>query len=106
MRRRSAIRSLCLSIGLIGLFGCAHGGAWLVQDDESGGVVTYLYRDDQGGPMGSRYRNDALEIMKLRCPEGYTVVREGEAKGSQALSGRDTDDHIRRRWAFQFRCKE
>lgn len=106
MRRPSTIMSLCLSVGLIGLFGCAHGGAQLIQDDDSGGVVAYLYRDDQGGPMGSRYRKDAIQIMKLRCPQGYTVVKEGETRGLKGVSTIEgAENQVTRRWAFQFRCK-
>ncbi len=106
MRRRSTIMSLCHSVGLMGLLGCAQGGAQLIQDNDSGGVVAYLYRDDRGGPMGSRYRNDAIEIMKLRCPQGYTVVKEGEARGLSGVSSIEgAEDQGSRRWAFQFRCK-
>ena len=106
MRYRSIIMLLCLSAGLIALHGCAHGGAQLIQDDDSGGVVAYLYRDDQGGPMGSRYRKDAIEIMKLRCPQGYTVVKEGETRGFKGVSSIEgAEDQVTRRWAFQFRCK-
>ena len=106
MRCRSIILSLCLSVGLMGLLGCAHGGAQLIQDDDSRGVVAYLYRDDQGGPMGSRYRKDAIEIMKLRCPRGYTIVKEGETRGLKGVSSIEgAEDQVSRRWAFQFRCK-
>jgi hypothetical protein len=81
MKRRATFMSLCLGVGLIALLGCVSGGAQLVRDDDSGGVVTYLYKDDRGGPTGSRYRNDAIEIMKLKCPHGYIVVKEGETRG-------------------------
>lgn len=97
--------SFCFGLGLMGLFGCA-GGAQLVRDDESGGIVTFLYRDDRGGPTGSRYRNDAIEIMKLRCPQGYIVVKEGETRGMTGVSSLEgAEEQGSRRWAFQFRCK-
>ena len=106
MKRRSIIMSLCLSVGVVQLLGCVSGGAQLVRDDESGGVVTYLYKDERGGPTGSRYRNDAIEIMKLRCPRGYTVVKEGETRGLSGVSSIEgNEDQVTRRWAFQFRCK-
>jgi hypothetical protein len=98
--------SLCLSVGVVQLLGCVSGGAQLVRDDDSGGVVTYLYKDERGGPTGSRYRNDAIEIMKLRCPRGYTVVKEGETRGLSGVSSIEgNEDQVTRRWAFQFRCK-
>ncbi|WP_447983558.1 hypothetical protein [Nitrospira sp. Nam74] len=106
MRPRSIIMSLCLSVGFMGLLGCAHGGAQLVQDTDDGGIVTYLYKDERGGPMGSRYRKDAIEIMKLRCPQGYMVVKEGETRGLSGVSSIEgAEDQVSRRWAFQFRCK-
>ena len=106
MTRHAIILSLCLSPGLLGLLGCVSGGAQLLRDDDSGGVVTYLYKDDRGGPTGSRYRNDAIEIMKLKCPHGYTVVKEGETRGLSGVSSIEgAEDQLTRRWAFQFRCK-
>ncbi len=106
MERRATIMSLCFSVGLLGLLGCVSGGAQLVRDEDSGGVVTYLYKDDRGGPAGSRYRNDAIEIMKLRCPQGYIVVKEGETRGLSGVSSVEgNEDEVSRRWAFQFRCK-
>jgi hypothetical protein len=106
MKRDSIIMSLCLSVGVVQLLGCVSGGAQLIRDDDSGGVVTYLYKDERGGPTGSRYRNDAIEIMKLRCPRGYTVVKEGETRGLSGVSSIEgNEDQVTRRWAFQFRCK-
>ena len=101
----AAIIWLALSIGVMGLLGCA-GGAQLVKDDDEGGVVTYLYKDERGGPTVSRYRNDAIEIMKLKCPRGYTIVKEGETRKSSGVSTIEgAEDSVTRRWAFQFRCK-
>jgi hypothetical protein len=106
MTRRATIISLCFGAGVLNLMGCVSGGAQLVRDNDSGGVVTYLYKEDRGGPTGSRYRKDAIEIMKLKCPHGYIVVKEGEAKGLSGVSSVEgTEDEPSRRWAFQFRCK-
>jgi len=106
MKRRATIIVLCLSAGVMGLLGCVSGGAHLVRDDDSGGVVAYLYKEDRGGPTGSRYRSNAIEIMKLKCPQGYTVVKEGETRGLSGVSSVEgTEDESSRRWAFQFRCK-
>lgn len=101
----TAIIWLGLSVVVIGLLGCA-GGAQLVRDDGEGGVVTYLYKNERGGPAVSRYRNDAIEIMKLKCPRGYTIVKEGETHGLSGVSSVEgAEDSVTRRWAFQFRCK-
>ena len=50
MKWRSIIISMGLGAGLLELMGCVSGGAQLVRDDDSGGVVTYLYKDERGGP--------------------------------------------------------
>jgi len=106
MTRRATIIALCLGTGFLSLLSCVSGGAELVQDNDSGGVVAYLYKDDRGGPTGSRYRSNAIEIMKLKCPHGYIVVKEGETKGLSGVSSVEgTEDEPSRRWAFQFRCK-
>jgi hypothetical protein len=97
--------SLSLMAGLMGLMGCA-AGAQLVHETESGGVVTYLYKEERGGPAASRYRKDALELMKHKCPQGYTVTKEGETRGLSGVSSVEgAEDQVSRRWAFQFRCK-
>jgi hypothetical protein len=91
----------------IGLTACSE-GATLVRESPQGGVVTYLYREDRGGPMFSRYRPDALEIMSRKCPSGYSISQEAEAKGSSTVEGTregTEDDRRARRWGLQFRCK-
>ena len=95
---------MCLA-ELSGWLGCS-GGAQLVRETDTGGVVAYFYKDERGGPTGSRYRKDALEIMNKKCPHGYTVVKEGETRGFSGVSTLEgAEDEPSRRWAFQFRCK-
>lgn len=87
--------------------GCAE-GAKLVQESPAGGVVTYPYKEDRGGAMFSRFRGEALEVMKAKCPSGYTVLTEGETRGHESVSGTTEgteDDTKRRRWGLKFRCK-
>ena len=44
--------------------------------------------------------------MKLKCPQGYTIVKEGETHGLSGVSSVEgAEDSVTRRWAFQFRCK-
>lgn len=98
------------AIGLAGLLvcgGCAD-AAQLVQETAHGGVVTYLYKEERGGPTLSPYRARALEIIKKKCGPGYLIVREGEARGPRNVSGvrEGTEDEIKnRRWGLQFRCQ-
>jgi hypothetical protein len=96
-----------LGVLVLSMVGCSE-GAKLARETDSGGVVTYLYREERGGVLGSRYRRDALEIIQKKCPMGYTIVREGEARrsggGSGILEGTE-DEPTGRRWALQFRCK-
>jgi hypothetical protein len=87
--------------------GCAD-TAKLVQETAMGGIVTYLYKADRGGPVTSAHRMEALELIKKKCGSGYLIVREGEAQGYRSISGtvEGTEDEARnRRWGLQFRCK-
>ena len=58
----------------------------LTHETEQGGVVTYLFKEDRGGPMGSPHRRDALKIIEGKCPSGYTVLKEGEVQGYSSMS--------------------
>jgi hypothetical protein len=58
----------------------------MTQETEQGGVVSYLFKDDRGGPMGSPHRKAALKLIDEKCPSGYTVVREGEMRGYGSMS--------------------
>lgn len=100
-----------LSIGLfaVTLLTCAacSDAVQLVGETETGGVVTYLYKEDRGGPMGSPHRKEALQVIDKKCPSGYTVVRDGEVRGYSGMSS--TDGHegevTGQRWGIRFRCK-
>ena len=73
-----------------------------------GGVVTYLYKADRGGPVMSPHRVEALELIKKKCVSGYSIVREGEAQSHRSIPGivEGTEDEVRNlRWGLQFRCK-
>ena len=88
------------------LVGCSD-AVQLAHETETGGVVTYLYKEERGGPMGSRHRKEALKVIDKKCPAGYVVMRDGEAKGNPMISAQEgqTDEDIGRRWGIQFRCK-
>jgi len=103
MMTRRLLRLLFLL--MVPLVGCSQ-GATLVRETDNGGVVTFIYKEDRGGPTLSTYRKDAIDIMRKKCPQGYTIVKEGETRGETAVSSLEgTEDQVTRRWAFQFRCQ-
>jgi hypothetical protein len=88
------------------LAGCSD-AVTLTRETDTGGVVTYLFKEDRGGPMGSPHRRDALKVMERKCPSGYTVVKDGEVPGYSGMSSAEGQEGepSGRRWGIQFRCK-
>jgi len=86
--------------------GCSQ-AVLLTQEREQGGVVTYLFKEDRGGPMGSPYRRDALKLIEGKCPSGYRVLKDGEVQGYSSMStvGGAEGEVSGRRWGIEFRCK-
>ena len=86
--------------------GCSQ-AAMLTHETENGGVVTYLYKEDRGGPMGSPHRGKAVEVMGKKCSSGYTVLNEGEVQGYGSTSSVEGMEGVivGQRWGLQFRCK-
>ena len=99
---RAAAVATCIVV-----VGCAD-GVKLVQEHDTGGVVIYPFKGEQG-PMLSSFRKEALAIMKDKCGVGsYAIVREGETKGRSQLTSpiEDAQEFVReRRWGIQFQCK-
>ena len=91
---------------LVLLSGCSD-AVHMTHETETGGIVTYLYKEDRGGPMGSPHRKAALQMIDKKCPAGYIVMRDGEVKGTPMISSQEgtTDEDSGRRWGIQFRCK-
>jgi len=89
------------------LTSCAD-GAKLVQEHDTGGVVIYPFKGEQG-PLLSSFRKEALAIMKDKCGErSYSIIREGEAKGRTRIVSpiEGTEEIVQeRRWGIQFQCK-
>ena len=79
----------------------------MTHETEQGGVVTYIFKEDRGGPMGSPHRKTALNLIDEKCPSGYTVVRDGEMRGYGSMSSVEGQEGevTGRRWGIQFRCK-
>ena len=94
-------------IGAFTLVGCAD-GVKLVQEHESGGVVVYPFRGDQGSLLSS-FRQEALALMQEKCgTRSYLILREGEAQGrSRVVSPMEGQEEViqERRWGIQFQCK-
>lgn len=86
--------------------GCSQ-AVMLTHETENGGVVTYLYKENRGGPMGSPHRREAVAVMEKKCPSGYTVRNEGEVRGYASRSSVEgaEGEVTGRRWGLQFRCK-
>lgn len=87
-------------------FGCSE-AVLLTHETETGGIVTYLFKEDRGGPMGSPHRRDALKVIEKKCPSGYTVLKDGEVQGYSSMSSVEgaEGEVSGRRWGIQFRCK-
>src|SRR5215470_4433099 len=58
--------------------GCSQ-AVMLTNETENGGIVTYLFKEDRGGPMGSPHRREAIQVMEKKCPSGYTVIKDTAA---------------------------
>jgi hypothetical protein len=87
------------------LSGCSD-AVHMTHETEQGGVVTYLFKEDRGGPMGSPHRKAALKLIEEKCPSGYTVVRDGEVRSGTMSAAEGQEGEItNRRWGIQFRCK-
>jgi hypothetical protein len=86
--------------------GCSN-AVMLSQETEQGGIVTYLFKEDRGGPMGSPHRMDALKRIEGKCPLGYTILKDGEVQGYNSMSSVEgaEGEITGRRWGIQFRCK-
>jgi hypothetical protein len=79
----------------------------LTRETETGGVVTYLFKEERGGSMGSPHRKEALKVMEKKCPSGYVVVKDGEVASYGSMSNIEGPggEATGRRWGIQFRCK-
>jgi hypothetical protein len=86
--------------------GCSQ-AVTLTHETENGGIVTYLFKEDRGGPMGSPHRREAIQVMEKKCPSGYTILKDGELQGYSSISTTEgaEGDIVGRRWGMQFRCK-
>ena len=86
--------------------GCSQ-AVMLTHETENGGVVTYLFKEDRGGPMGSPHRREAIKVMEKKCPSGFTILKDGEVQGYSSMSSVEgaEGETVGRRWGMQFRCK-
>ncbi len=86
--------------------GCSE-AVLLTHETDTSGVVTYLFKEDRGGPMGSPHRRDALKVMEKKCPSGYSILKDGEVQGYSSMSSVEgaEGEVSGRRWGIQFRCK-
>lgn len=94
---------VCAVAALV-VWGCG-AGAKLVQDRPGGGVVVYPFTES--GHMVSPFRKEAFEIMRERCGGNFRIVKEGETRSRQRVSGIQGAEEIvrERRWGIEFQCK-
>jgi hypothetical protein len=83
---------------------CAE-GVKLAQETESGGIVTYPFKES--GHLLSPFRKEALQMIGKRCRGASRIVREGEAKGRSRINENPAGGEVihERRWGIQFECK-
>jgi hypothetical protein len=94
-----------LLAALLVVAGCGE-GAKLVQETDSGGIVTYPFKGENGY-LFTKFRKDAFGIIEERCQGRYTVVKEAEARGRTRIveNAGGQEAVTERRWGIQFRCK-
>lgn len=95
-----------LWVVVLACLGCAE-GAKLVRETESGGVVTYPFKGDNG-PLVSSFRTEAIQLIEKRCGGAYVITREGEAKGRSRVANNAGYPEVitERRWGLEFRCRK
>ena len=86
------------------LAGCAE-GVKLAQDTESGGVVTYPFKEN--GHLLSPFCKEAFKMIDQRCHGSSRIVREGETKGRSRINENagGAEEIKERRWGILFECK-
>lgn len=79
----------------------------LTHETEQGGLVTYLFKEDRGGPMGSPHRREPRKVMEKKCPSVYPILKDGEVQGYNSMSSLEGQEGevSGRRWGIQFRCR-
>ena len=96
-----------LALGAAAMIAGCSEAVLLTHETGQGGVVTYLYKDERGGPMGSPYRREALKVMAEKCPAGYHVVKDEQVQSyssGSSVEGAEGEEGARR-WGIQFECK-
>ncbi|MEQ1795210.1 MAG: hypothetical protein ABL970_13585 [Nitrospira sp.] len=104
---RSKVARAVLAVMLLGVSAGCSDAVTMVRETETSGVVSYLFKEERGGPMGSPHRKGALKVMEKKCPSGYVVLKEGEVQGYGSMSSVEGQEGeaTGRRWGMQFICK-
>lgn len=107
LRCRGNTANAALVVVLLSLCAGCSDAVTMVRETATSGVVSYLFKDERGGPMGSQHRKGALKVMEKKCPSGYVVLKEGEVQGYGSLSSVEGQEGevTGRRWGIQFICK-
>ena len=70
-----------IAFGVLGISAGCSQAVLLTHETGQGGVVTYLFKEDKGGSMGSPHCRDALKLIERKCPSGYIVLKDGGSAG-------------------------
>ena len=107
LRCRGNGRKAVLAVALFCVSAGCSDAVTMVRETETSGVVSYLFKEERGGPMGSPHRKGALKMMGKKCPSGYIVLKEGEVQGYGSMSSVEGQEGevTGRRWGMQFICK-
>jgi len=104
---RGKVADAVLVVALLCVTAGCSDAVTMVRETETSGVVSYLFKEERGGSMGSPHRRGALKVMEKKCPSGYVVLREGEVQGFGGMSHVEGQEGeaVGRRWGMQFICK-
>lgn len=92
-------------------------GVWLViggcgervqfiKEGEMGGVMVYVYKGTDGHLLTPQ-RTEAFNKIHEYCPQGYHIVREGQAPDrKRVIEGViNPEVLVEKRWGIRFRCR-
>ena len=79
----------------------------MIQEGNRTGVMTYLYKGNNGHMLTPR-RTEAFQEIRKFCQSPFDVIREGKTKGRQrVVEGVVTSDIVvEDRWGIRFQCRD
>jgi len=102
-----------LLLGICGLMSACLDEAAFVRETTTGGTVGFSFTKE-AETLSSPGRHDAIALITRKCPNGYTIVREGviprvSEKVDRNWRGQVSTIHDggveERLWGLQFTCR-